>query len=100
MSLDGDKRPSDWSMGRNFRNTNFGIYGPETVMDLTQFARVEIEIGNFLERLVAIYWVNASLIRPLRGVQGRIPFLLLIRKSFLYKLILLLERVSMRSFYP
>lgn len=27
VSLDGDNRPSDWPMGRNFvRNTNFGIY--------------------------------------------------------------------------
>lgn len=51
MSLDGDKRSPDWSMARNFvRNTNFGIYGARTVMDLTQFARVELKLDFFTIR--------------------------------------------------
>lgn len=48
VSLDGDKRSPDWSMARNFvRNTNFGIYGAETFMELTQFARVEMKLNFF-----------------------------------------------------
>lgn len=60
MSLDGDKRSPDWSMARNFvRNTNFGIYGAETFMDLTQFARVEMKLnffatGYLLDRCFAV----------------------------------------------
>lgn len=60
MSLDGDKRSPDWSMARNFvRNTNFAIYGAETFMELTQFARVELKL-NFL--LLATYWIDVSLL--------------------------------------